>query len=74
MTHKWHPYKDGVLFESRFWIGYHLTEDGTVEKAIPDGVSIPVFVPQGLFAHNIKEFSNLATILPAVYEEEKDVF
>lgn len=72
MTHKWHPYKDGVLFESRFWIGYRMDEDGNVVKAIPEGVSIPPFVPQGLFAHNIKEFTNLAAILPALYAEEKD--
>ena len=60
MTHKWHPYKNGVLFESRFWIGYRMDEDGNVVKAIPEGVSIPPIVPQGLFAHNIKEFTNLA--------------
>ena len=74
MTHKWHPYKDGVLFESRFWIGYRIDEEGNIVKAIPEGVSIPPFVPQGLFAHNIKEFTNLAAILPTLYAEEKDTF
>ena len=74
MTHKWHPYKNGVLFESRFWIGYRMDEDGNVVKAIPEGVSIPPFVPQGLFAHNIKEFTNLAAILPTLYAEEKGTF
>lgn len=51
-----------------------MDEDGNVVKAIPEGVSIPPFVPQGLFAHNIKEFTNLTAILPALYEEEKDTF
>ncbi len=74
MTHKWYPYEDGILFCSRFWIGYCMAENGEVVKAIPEGVSIPVFVPQGLYAHNIKEFTNLAAILPSLYEEEKDVF
>ncbi len=74
MTHKWYPYEDGVMFCSRFWIGYRMEENGEVVKGIPDGVSIPIFVPQGLFAHNIKEFSNLAAILPHVYAEEKDNF
>ena len=74
MTHKWHPYKDGVLFESRFWIGYRIDEEGNIVKAIPEGVSIPPFVPQGLFAHNIKEFTNLAAFLPTLYAEEKDTF
>lgn len=70
MTHKWYPYKEGILFCSRFWIGYKM-EDGKIVKAIPEGVVIPDLVPKGLFAHNIKEFSNLAAILPSVYEENK---
>ena len=74
MTHKWYPYEDGVMFVSRFWIGYGRTEDGSIVKGIPDGVSIPVPAPMGLFAHNIKEFTNLAAILPSVYAEEKDTF
>jgi len=75
MTHKWHPYKDGVLFESRFWIGFRMDEEtGKIVKAIPDGVSIPPVVPQALFGHNIKEFTNLASILPSLYAEEKENF
>ena len=63
MTHKWHPYKDGVLFESRFWIGFRMDQEtGKIVKAIPDGVSIPPIVPKALFGHNIKEFTNLASI------------
>ncbi|MCD7980886.1 MAG: phloretin hydrolase [Clostridiales bacterium] len=74
MTHKWYPYRDGVMFCSRFWIGYVLTEEGEVVKALADGDCIPVFVPQGLYAHNIKEFTNLASILPSLYKEEKNLF
>lgn len=73
MTHKWYPYKDGVMFCSRFWIGYAYV-DGKIVRGLPEGASIPPFVPQGLFAHNIKEFTNLAAILPTLYEEEKDIF
>ncbi len=73
MTHKWFPYKDGVLFCSRFWIGYGI-KDGQFVKVVPEGVKIPVEVARGLFAHNIKEFSNLAAILPEVYAENKDNF
>ncbi len=51
-----------------------MTESGEVVKALPEGASLPLIVPQGLYAHNIKEFTNLAAILPALYEEEKDVF
>lgn len=73
MTHKWYPYKDGVLFCSRFWIGFAL-KNGGIEKVIPNNVKIPVEVTKGLFAHNIKEFSNLAAILPSLYKEEKENF
>lgn len=71
MTHKWYPYKDGVMFCSRFWIGMGIV-DGKIIKTLPEGAKIPEIVPQGLFAHNIKEFTNLAVILPQVYEENKD--
>lgn len=74
MTHKWYPYKDGVIFVSHFWIGMHKNEDGTITKAIPDGAKVPVFLAKGLYSHNIKEFANLASILPEVYEENKGEF
>lgn len=73
MTHKWYPYKDGVMFCSRFWIGYGYV-DGKIVRGLPEGARIPDFMPTGLFAHNIKEFTNLAAILPDVYAEQKDIF
>lgn len=73
MTHKWYPYQDGVMFCSRFWIGYGLAE-GKPVRTLPEGAAVPHFVPQGLFGHNIKEFTNLAAILPEVYAENKDNF
>ncbi len=71
MTHKWYPFQDGVMFCSRFWIGM-TRKDGVISSALPEGVSVPPIVPQGLFAHNIKEFTNLAAILPEVYKENRD--
>ena len=71
MTHKWYAYKDGVKLVSRFWIGY-AEVDGKIICTLPEGVKVPVEVARGLFAHNIKEFSNLAAILPEVYAENKD--
>lgn len=73
MTHKWYAYKNGVNFVSRFWIGY-AEVDGKIIKALPEGVKVPIEVSRNLFAHNIKEFSNLASILPEVYAENKDNF
>ena len=63
----------GSELRSRFWIGWGLV-NGQVVKLVPDGVRVPVEVPMGLFAHNLKEFGHLATILPDLYKEEKDHF
>ena len=73
MTHKWFPYQEGILFVSRFWIGYGIRV-GKIMKILPEGVSVPLEVTRGLFAHNIKEFTNLAAILPEVYAANKDNF
>lgn len=73
MTHKWYPYKEGVLFCSRFWIGFGLV-DGRIVKTLPEGAKIPVELAKGLYHHSIEEFTNLASILPAVYKENKDNF
>jgi len=73
MTHKWYPVEGGVNFCSRFWIGYGVV-DGKIVKTIPAEIKIPVEVSRNLFAHNIKEFSNLVKILPEVYAENKDNF
>lgn len=73
MTHKWYPYQEGVLFCSRFWIGFAMIH-GKIEKNIAENEKIPIAVAKGLFAHNIKEFTNLAAILPLVYNEEKGKF
>ncbi|WP_157151994.1 DAPG hydrolase family protein [Brachyspira sp. SAP_772] len=71
MTHKWYPYKDGVMLCSRFWIGFGVV-DGKIVKILPENESVPYFITKALFAHNIKEFTNLAEILPSVYLENKD--
>lgn len=73
MVHKWYPYEDGVMFCSRFWIGYGFI-DGELKRGLPEGARVPDMIPKGLFAHNIKEFTNLAAILPTLYEEQKNVF
>lgn len=71
MTHFVRQIDGGIELRSRFWIGYGLV-DGRLSKLLPDGVSVPVEVPLGLFAHNLKEFGHLATILPMIYAENRD--
>ena len=73
MTHKWYPFEDGVKLCSRFWIGFGVV-DGKIINTLPAGAKVPVEVSRGLFAHNIKEFSNLAAILAEVYAENRDNF
>ena len=70
MTHKAVAAEGGIWFKSHFWIGYGL-EDGRLVKLLPDGASVPEMMPRALFGHNIKEFANLAFILPELYAEEK---
>lgn len=71
MTHKWYPWKDGVMFCSRFWIGYGEVR-GKIIRTLPEGIRVPAEAPKGLFHHTIEEFANLAAILPEVYGENRD--
>ena len=73
MIHKWYDHKDGVILSSRFWVGYSLVDEEII-FSLPSGAKVPVEVSRGLFAHNIKEFTNLASILPEVYADNKDNF
>ncbi|MBE6004694.1 MAG: phloretin hydrolase [Lachnospiraceae bacterium] len=74
MTHKWYPHKDGVMLCSRFWIGVKMSGSGELIKGLPDGISVPEQVSKNLYAHNIKEFTNLASFLPQLYYDNKDNF
>ena len=69
MTHFLRPTDRGSELRSRFWIGWNIV-DGKPVKLIPDGVAIPEIAPQNLIKHNVKEFVNLAKILPMVHAEE----
>lgn len=71
MAHMVREVEGGVELRSRFWIGYQIV-DGKAVKVLPSGLEVPLKVSKDLFAHNMKEFSHLATILPQIYEEEYD--
>ena len=73
MTHFFRPTENGGELRSHFWFGWKF-ENGEPYKVLPDGVTIemePLFV---LLRHTIKEFANLAAILPELFAEEKDRF
>lgn len=71
MTETASDIEGGVVFHARFWIGYHII-DGEAKYLLSPEVKLPEEVAIGLVGHNLKEFANLAKVLPAVYAEEKD--
>ncbi|MCU6760899.1 Uncharacterised protein [uncultured Roseburia sp.] len=73
MTHFVREVEGGIELRSRFWMGWTY-ENGRDVKILPEGMRVPPMGPMSLGAHCIKEFTNLAAILPQVYAEEKDNF
>ena len=41
---------------------------------IPDGVAMPAVPLRALNLHNIREFTDLAALLPKIFPEERDYF
>lgn len=74
MTHKCYPYRNGIMIASYFWCGYMLTPDGNMVR-IPDFSKAPVkpiMMAKLLYSHNVKEMTNLGTILVDLYNEQKE--
>lgn len=73
MTHFFRETEQGGELRSRFWFGWKFEERKPV-KALPEGAVVekePLLI---LLKHTIREFANLAAILPELFEEEKDRF
>lgn len=71
MTHFVREIDGGIELRSRFWMGWNY-ENGRDVKKIEDGDRYPDFAVMSMALHNVKEFTNLAAILPSLYAEEKD--
>lgn len=71
MCHFVREFPGGIELRSRFWNGWHIL-GGEPVKVLPDGARIPAEAARGLLAHNMREFQNLADLLPRIYPEEKD--
>ncbi len=71
MTHFVREIEGGIELRSRFWMGWNY-ENGRDVKKIEDGDRFPDFAVMSLALHNVKEFTNLAAILPELYAQEKD--
>ena len=65
------PVEGGIELYSRFWFGWHL-KDGRPARF--DDKVMPEQLPKALLLHNIKEFTNLARLLPRIFPEERDNF
>lgn len=65
------PVEGGVELRTRFWFGWCM-RNGKPER-FNDEV-MPERLPQSLLQHNIKEFTNLARLLPRIFPEERDNF
>lgn len=73
MSHTVRERGDGLELRSIFWFGWK-HENGRDIKVLPDGMRVPPMGPMALLLHNVKEFTNLARLIPRVYAEEKDNF
>lgn len=73
MCHFLRPVEGGCELRTRFWMGYSII-DGKPQCIMPEGEQFPVMAAKELLMHNIKEFTNLAAILPELYKEYKDKF
>ena len=73
MCHFVREIEGGVELRTRFWMGCGI-QKGKVVKVLPDGVSFPLMPLRALNLHNIKEFTNLAALLPRIFPEERDNF
>ena len=61
---------DGVEFRTRFWMGYHILNKKP-HYCLPKTAKLPEIVAKGLAMHNVEEYTNLASFLPQIYEEQK---
>ncbi len=73
MCHFIRDIEGGVELRTRFWPGY-ICHNGKLVKTILDGSSYPLMPLMALCTHNIKEFTNLAALLPKIFPEERDNF
>lgn len=71
MSESFLEHDGGLEVRARFWIGYNII-DGEPQYLLPPEIPIPGDVCVGLIKHNIREFTQLAKILPELYAEYQD--
>ncbi|MGB9903545.1 MAG: DAPG hydrolase family protein [Desulfotomaculales bacterium] len=68
-THFAREIPGGIELRSRFWLGWNIVNRQPVRVA----GTIPLELARGLAYHCTKEYTNLAAILPKVYEENVNI-
>ena len=63
----------GIEVRSKYWLGWTVRY-GKDYKELQDDFWMPPMMAFGVLMQNMQEWANLATILPQLYEEEKDHF
>ena len=71
MCHFLKPAEGGSTLYSTFWGGYSIMHGQVIKNNEHDAPAAEPVVMM-LLLHNIKEFYNLSSFLPELYEEEKD--
>lgn len=74
MCHFVRPTDRGCELRTRFWMGYCVKDGKPKKTKFPLPRLLPAKMAIALLAHNVKEYTNLAAILPEVYAEFKDQF
>lgn len=74
MCHFIRPVEGGCELRTRFWMGYRVVDKKPVKADFPPNFQFPLEPVKALLLHNIKEFTNLAAILPEVYAEFHEAF
>ena len=70
MCHLIRDIDGGIEFRTRFWMGYDIV-NRKPKKKLPPFIKIPARIPRGLAIHCVYEYTNLASFLPQIYEEQR---
>ncbi len=73
MCHFIRDIEGGVELRTRFWMGVAYIR-GKIVKMLPNGARMPEHPLRALNLHNIKEFTNLAALLPKIFPEHRNDF
>lgn len=73
LTHKYYECDGGLMVDTYFWIGYAYNGKGEIYKTSFDKFPVSAIqMAKLLYAHSIREMTNMAAVMPEVYAEQRD--